>query len=562
MPRAGCFAPAKPGEPVNRDSMLSRLAGEPFDVIVIGGGATGLGIALDATTRGYRTLLLEAHDFAKGTSSRSTKLVHGGLRYLERLDFGLVGEALRERGLLYENAPHLVHNQGFVVPRFRWWEGPFYGAGLKLYDALAGRQNLAPSRSLSREATLEAIPNVEREDLLGGTLYHDAQFDDARMAIALALSAAQHRAVLINRAEVVELLRSETTRGAICGVAVLDRESGRRHRVLARAVINATGVFSNAVRRLDRPGAEALTSPSQGIHLVLDASFQPSPNAIMVPHTDDGRVLFVIPWLGRVLVGTTDTPVQDACLEPRALPEEIDFVLRNANRYLTRDPRREDVLSVFAGLRPLVRDDDAASKRISREHLVDVSASGLISIVGGKWTTYRKMAEDTLDQAVEVAGLPPRRCNTETLRLQGWKARASLPEDEIDRSYGSELAGVEALGEEEPEWRKPLHPRLPYRGVHVVWALRHEMARGVEDILARRTRSLLLDARAAVEAAPAVAEIAARELGRDPEWAAAQVRDFETLARGYRLDLDPMRGAAGDDPAPQTSSSSMSSPTR
>ena len=542
--------------------MLSRLAGEPFDVIVIGGGATGLGIALDATTRGYRTLLLEAHDFAKGTSSRSTKLVHGGVRYLEQLDFGLVGEALRERGLLYENAPHLVHNQGFVVPRFRWWEGPFYGAGLKLYDALAGRQNLAPSRNLSREATLEAIPNVEQKDLLGGTLYHDAQFDDARMAISLALSAAQHRAVLINRAEVVELLRSETHRGAICGVGVLDRESGRRHRVLARAVINATGVFSNAVLRLDRPDAKPLTSPSQGIHLVLDASFQPSTHAIMVPHTDDGRLLFVIPWLGRVLVGTTDTPVEDACLEPRALPEEIDFVLRNASRYLTRDPGREDVLSVFAGLRPLVRDDAAESKSISREHLVDVSASGLISIVGGKWTTYRKMAEDALDQAVEVAGLPPRRCSTATLRLHAWKARDSLPADEIERSYGSELAGVEALGEEQPEWREPLHPRLPYRGVHVVWALRHEMARDVEDVLARRTRCLLLDAQAAVETAPAVAEIAARELGRDRLWAAAQVRDFEALARGYRLDVDSTHVAADDVSAPQTSSRSMSSSTR
>ena len=562
MAHTGQFTPAEPGEPVNRDTMLSRLAGEPFDVIVIGGGATGLGIALDATTRGYRTLLLEAHDFAKGTSSRSTKLVHGGVRYLEQLDFALVGEALRERGLLYENAPHLVHNQGFVVPRFRWWEGPFYGAGLKLYDALAGRQNLAPSRSLSREATIEAIPNVEQEDLLGGTLYHDAQFDDARMAVSLALCAAQHRAVIINRAEVIELLRSETTRGAICGVAVLDRESGRRHRVLARVVINATGVFSDALRRLDRPDAKPLISPSQGIHLVLDASFQPSPNAIMVPHTDDGRLLFVIPWLGHVLVGTTDTPVEDACLEPRALPEEIDFVLRNANRYLTRDPRREDVLSVFAGLRPLVRDDDTASKRISREHLVDVSASGLVSIVGGKWTTYRKMAEDTLDEAVEVAGLPVRRCNTSTLRLHGWQARDSLPSDEIDSSYGSDLARVEALAEEEPKWRNLLHPRLPYRGVHVVWALRHEMARNVEDILARRTRCLFLDAPAAVEAAPAVAEIAARELGRDAGWAATQVRDFEALAQGYRLDLDATRAAPDDEPDLQTSSSSMSSSTR
>jgi glycerol-3-phosphate dehydrogenase len=523
---------------MNRDAMLSRLEGEPFDVIVIGGGATGLGVAVDSASRGYRTLLLEAHDFAKGTSSRSTKLVHGGVRYLEQLNFSLVMEALRERGLLYENAPHLVRNLGFVVPRYKWWEGPFYGVGLKLYDALAGKQNLAPSRGLSLDETLHAIPNIEQEDLQGGTLYHDAQFDDARMAVTLALTAADHGAVLLNQTEVVSLMRTEGGSGATCGVVARDRETGQHHKLLARVVVNATGIFSNRILQLDRPGAAPLTRPSQGVHLVFDRSFQPGENAIMVPHTDDGRVLFVIPWHGRVLVGTTDTPMSRAELEPRALPEEIDFILRNANRYLTKDPSRADVLSVFAGQRPLVQEENAETKTISREHVIHVSPTGLVSVVGGKWTTYRKMAEDTLAFAEDVGGLTHRPCVTEELKLHGWVARESLPDDDVSRAYGTDLSAVEDLVREDPSLDEPLHPRLPYRGVHIVWALRHEMARDLEDLLSRRTRSLLLDARAAVECAPRVAVLAARELGRDGAWETDQVERFTELAGGYQLVAD------------------------
>jgi glycerol-3-phosphate dehydrogenase len=520
---------------MNRDLMLSRLAGEPFDVIVIGGGATGLGVAVDSASRGYRTLLLEAHDFAKGTSSRSTKLVHGGVRYLEQLNFSLVMEALRERGLLYENAPHLVRNLGFVVPRYKWWEGPFYGVGLKLYDALAGKQNLAPSRGLSFDETIAAIPNVEQEDLQGGTLYHDAQFDDARMAVTLALTAADHGAVLLNHAEVVSLVRGEAGSGATCGVVVRDAESGQHHKLLARVVINATGIFSDKILRLDRPDAAPLTRPSQGVHLVFDRSFQPGENAIMVPHTDDGRVLFVIPWHDRVLVGTTDTPMARADLEPRALPEEIDFILRNANRYLTRDPTRADVLSVFAGQRPLVQENGSETKTISREHVVHVSPTGLVTVVGGKWTTYRKMAEDTLAFAVDVGGLAKRPCVTEELKLHGWVPREALPDDDVSRAYGTDLSAVEDLAREDPALGEPLHPRLPYRGVHIVWALRHEMARDVEDLLSRRTRALLLDARAAIECAPRVAALAARELGRDGIWEQEQIEKWNELATGYHL---------------------------
>jgi len=524
---------------VKREAMLDRLAGEPFDLVVIGGGATGLGIAVDASSRGYRTLLLEAHDFAKGTSSRSTKLVHGGVRYLEQLNFSLVMEALRERGLLYENAPHLVQNLGFVVPRYRWWEGPFYGVGLKLYDALAGKLNLAPCRGLDRDETIEAIPNAEPEDLLGGIMYHDAQFDDARMAVTLALSAADHGAVVLNRMEVIEILKTDGGAGPTCGVVARDAESGEQHRILARVVVNATGVFTDALRRLDRPDAEPMTLLSQGIHLVLDASFQPAPNAIMVPHTDDGRVLFVIPWYERVLVGTTDTPIDRAELEPRALPEEIDFILQTVGRYMAKDPTRGDVLSVFAGLRPLVRSDGGDdTKSVSREHVVLVSNSGLVTILGGKWTTYRKMAEDTLTDAIQVGGLVPRPCVTEELRLHGWMDRndPDLPAEAALRVYGSDAISVQALAREQPSLDEHLHPALPYRRVDVVWAVRHEMARSVEDVLARRTRSLLLDARASIEIAPQVAELMARELGRDEAWVKDEVETYRTLARGYLLD--------------------------
>ena len=521
---------------MNRDRMLNRIAGEPFDVIVIGGGASGLGVAVDAASRGYRTLLLEAHDFAKGTSSRSTKLVHGGVRYLEQLNFSLVREALRERGLLYENAPHLVHNLGFVVPRFRWWEGPFYGVGLKLYDALAGEENLAPSRGLSREATIAAIPNVERDGLIGGVMYHDAQFDDARMAITLARTAADHGAVLANGMEVVSLMRTDAGRGHTCGVVARDADSGHHHRILGRVVINATGIFSDAVLRLDREDAEPMTMPSQGVHLVLDASFLPGENAIMVPNTDDGRVLFVIPWHGRVLVGTTDTPMPHADLEPRALPEEVEFILRNAGRYMAKDPDRSDVLAVFAGQRPLVREAGSIdTKTISREHVVHVSPTGLVTLLGGKWTTYRQMAEDTLADAIDVGGLQRRPCATQELHLHGWTRREDVSHDDVEGVYGTELPAVEDLAREDPSWNDPLHERLPYRGVHVVYAARHEMARNVEDVLARRTRSLLLDARASIDAAPKVAEIMARELGHDATWVAKQVADYDALARGYLL---------------------------
>ena len=514
--------------------MLERLGSEEFEVLVIGGGATGLGCAVDAASRGYRTALLESHDFAQGTSSRSTKLVHGGVRYLQQGNVSLVLEALRERGTLCRNAPHLVHDLAFVVPRYRWWEAPFYGVGLKMYDALARNRKIAPSRILDRDETLREIPNVEPDDLIGGVRYHDAQFDDARMALSLALTAADHGAVLANQAPVVELMKE---RRQVTGVVARDAETGRELRVRARVVINATGIFSDEVRRFDEPEAKPLLQLSRGVHIVLDRSFQPSDSAIMVPRTDDGRVLFVIPWHDRVLVGTTDTPVKEATLEPRALPEEIDFILDNAGHYLDHDPQRSDVLSVFAGLRPLVASDEEDTKNASREHTVTLSASGLVTILGGKWTTYRKMAQDTVDDALVVAGLESRPCVTEELHIHGWMLREAtdFPSDPTFEAYGTRHTDVLALTREEPAWNDLLHPELPYRGVHVVWAARQEMARTLEDVLSRRTRALLMNARASIEAAPKAAALLAAELGRDGAWQEEQVRSYTELAGGYLL---------------------------
>jgi glycerol-3-phosphate dehydrogenase len=524
--------------PFARESMLAAADGGSFDVLVVGGGATGLGVAVDAASRGCTTCLLESHDFAKGTSSRSTKLVHGGVRYLEQLDIALVLEALRERGIMHENAPHLVHDLPFIVPRYAWWEAPFYGAGLKLYDMLAGKRNLAPTQFLSRDDTIAAIPNVAREHLLGGVRYHDGQFDDARMALSLARTAASLGAVLANGVHVDSLLKDP--HGMVCGVRATDTESGRSFEVRAKVVVNACGIFADGLRKADDAGQPAMIEPAQGVHLVLDRSFLAGREAIMVPHTDDGRVLFVIPWHDCVVVGTTDTPMPEAQHEPRALPEEIEFILRNAARYLERDPSRADVRSVFAGQRPLVHEGgrDGPTKSISRTHKVVVSASGLVTIVGGKWTTYRKMAEDTMERALDVAGIGPRPCVTESLRAHGYLPAGdpAMPAEDWLRVYGSEAAAVRAVCAESAAMGSAIAPGLPYQMGAVAYAARHEMARSLDDCLARRTRALLLDARAASGGADAAAAVLARELGRDAAWARDEAARFRTLAERYILE--------------------------
>lgn len=519
---------------MDRADVVTRLREQPrtWDLVVVGGGATGVGVALDAAARGYDVALLEQSDFGKGTSSRSTKLIHGGVRYLQQGNIPLVVEALKERGILRTNAPHLVHDLPFVVPNYKWWEAPFYGVGMRVYDVLAGRYGFGTSRNLSLEETLERIPNLEDDGLRGGVVYHDGQFEDARLLVALARTAHEQGAALLNYAPVTGLLKDE--QGFVCGVRWRDAETGEDGEVRARVVVNATGVFTDDVRRMDVPEAKPVVRPSQGVHIVLDRSFLAGDAAIMVPHTDDGRVLFAIPWLDRVLVGTTDTPMDTPSLEPRALAEEVDFLLEHARRYMERDPHRADVLSVFAGLRPLVAEENAEdTAEISREHAVRVSDSGLLTIAGGKWTTYRKMAEDTVDVAQTLGDLEIRPCVTRTLNIQGFHQHA----EKFGRlaPFGSDAPAVQALMESEPRGAEPLHSRLDVTPGEVAWFARMEMARTVDDVLARRTRSLLLDARAAREAAPAVADILARELGRDAGWASAQVEDFQALADGYVL---------------------------
>jgi len=518
---------------MRRDTLLDRLRSEsdPWDIIVIGGGATGLGAAVDSAARGYRTLLLEQHDFAKGTSSRSTKLIHGGVRYLRQGNVALVLEALRERRLLLQNAPHLVSGLSFVVPAYAWWSKPLYGLGLKLYDLLAGRDNLAASRRLSREETLVHLPTVRPAGLRGGTLYYDAVFDDARLAITLAQTVGDLGGLAINYARVRGLLKQG---GLVSGVIATDEETGEGFELRARTVINATGVFEQTVRQMDDPAASSVTSCSQGVHIVLDREFLPGASALMVPSTDDGRVFFAIPWLGRIILGTTDTPVQSRQMEPLPLAKEVQFILSHAGRYLERKPEPSDALSVFAGLRPLIRPSvNRPPSAISRDHRVSVSGSGLVTIIGGKWTTYRRMGEAVVDRAAIVGGLEKRPCQTRTLRLRGW----------VEPGSGQVHPGVcptddSSTGDPAKEGSGPdrlLHPELPYRAHAVIRAVREEMARSVEDVLARRTRSLLLNARASIEAAPVVARLMAREMGRDEQWLRDQVSAYRDLACRYVL---------------------------
>ena len=482
--------------PFQRDASLNRIAGrgEPWDIAVIGGGSTGMGIAVDAASRGYSVVLLEQHDFGKGTSSRSTKLVHGGVRYLQQGNISLVMEALTERGRLRANAPHLVHDLEFVVPNYAWWEAPFYGIGMKVYDLLAGKYGFGPSKILSLEEVLERIPTLSQDGLRGGVKYHDGQFDDARLLIDLASTAAQYDACVVNYARVVSLAKDAD--GFVNGLTFRDEEGGASYRLSARSVINATGPFCDELRRVDNPAANPIIAPSQGVHIVLPREFLPGDTAIMVPHTRDGRVMFAIPWHGHTLIGTTDTSIPAATFEPDAKPEEIDLIIETASDYLAKRPTRADVLSVFTGIRPLVKAGEASSTAaLSREHTIEISSSGLLTIAGGKWTTYRRMAEDAVDHAIVLGLLAERPCVTRELRIH-------------DPGTHDDDAG---------------------------WFARYEMARTVEDVLARRTRLLFLDVRAALDRAPEVARQLSQELGRDEAWQKLQLAEFKKTADHFRI---------------------------
>jgi glycerol-3-phosphate dehydrogenase len=525
---------------MRREEMLRKVreraaVGEPWDIAVIGGGATGVGVAVDAAARGFDVVLVEAHDFGKGTSSRSTKLVHGGVRYLEQGNIPLVMSALKERGLLRQNAPHLVHDLAFVVPNYSWWEAPFYGIGLKLYDLLAGKYGFGPSKVLSREETLEKLPALEPEELRGGVVYYDGQFDDARLLIHLAMTATDHGATLVNYCPATKLLRDDE--GYINGLIARDAETGEELKIAARIVVNATGVFTDEVRRMADAKIEPLMVTSQGIHLVFDRSFLKGDTALMVPRTSDGRVLFVIPWHGHAVAGTTDTPVDSPSLEPKALDEEIEFILETAGRYLSRPPTRADVLAVYVGLRPLVKSDgEGKTSSLSRDHVIHVDTSGLLTITGGKWTTYRHMAEDCVDHAITLGRLRDEECTTKSLQIHGYFESGSEGEnDEASLDvYGADAEEIRGLARD-PEFAKQLHPELPYIAAEVVWATRMEMARSVEDVLARRTRALFLNARAAMQMARPVALLLAKELNRDDAWIAAQTKEFCELAKQYMV---------------------------
>jgi glycerol-3-phosphate dehydrogenase len=520
---------------IKRATLIEQISDETkiWDFVVVGGGATGLGIAVDAASRGFKTLLLEQSDFAKGTSSRSTKLVHGGVRYLAQGNIGLVVEALRERGILLKNAPHLVRNESFIIPNYSWWNSIFYSIGLSVYDLLAGKRSFGRSKLISKKELIRRIPNIKRDALKSGVLYHDGQFDDARLAIALALTGIDQGATLLNYFKVYGLKKAGDK---VTGVFTKDVETGVEYNIKAKTVINATGVFVDELLNMDEPESRKLVQPSQGIHLVFDKSFLGPHDALMIPKTKDGRVLFAIPWHDRTLIGTTDTPLDAHQLEPVALEEEIRFILDTAADYLTRIPKRKDILSVFAGLRPLAapQTDQQKTKEISRSHKLIVSPSGLITITGGKWTTYRKMAEDTVDMAIRTANLPYKKSVTQTLSLHG--ARDSVEWTDSFFVYGSEAVEVKALIKENADWKEVLDQRLPYIAAEVIWATRYEMARTIEDTLARRTRALFLDARAAIDMAAKVAKLMAEELKRNEDWEKKQVLSFLSVAKNYLVD--------------------------
>ncbi len=490
------------------------------DLIVIGGGATGLGIAVDAASRGYSTVLLEARDFAQGTSSASTNLIHGGVRYLQQGNIGLVRSALRERGILAHNAPHIVSELRLLVPVYYWWEKPYYGLGLGLYDLFAGSRRFGPTRLLDAQTAVKLVPELRVQGLRGGVVFSDGQFNDARLALCLAKTAHRLGAVLLNYAPVTALLKE---RGRVCGVVFTDRESGEQKEVQARVVINAAGVFIDSIRRLDDPGATDLLVASRGVHLVLPPSFLSGQTGILVPRTKDGRVCFILPWEGRVLVGTTDTPVTDPTREPSASEEEIDFLLECASDYLGTPPSRAHVLSLFSGLRPLVKGSTEKTSALSRDHTIVVSRTGLVTVAGGKWTTYRHMAQAAVDKAAGLAELPPRRCITETLRLEGAENAASR--------WARFCVSEDVADEYERRYPGLLHPALPHTLGMVAYVIEHELPVTVEDVLSRRLRALRLDARASLEAAPVVASLMAELLGKDQEWIDEQLGQYERIAR-------------------------------
>jgi len=516
---------------LNRNLNIKKLSNKEtkWDVIIIGGGASGLGTAVDSSSRGFKTLLVEKSDFSKGTSSRSTKLVHGGVRYMQNGDISLVIEALKERGILKKNAPHLIKNMSFVIPSYNWWSNPFYGIGLKIYDMMAGKLGLGKSTILSKEETLKLIPNVKKKDLIGGVIYHDGQFDDSRMAISLAITAENNGATLLNYFEVKKLIKKNNI---INGIVVKDNISNKLFEIKGKVVINATGVFSDTIMKMDSPRKKKMIKPSQGVHIVLDQKFLKSQHAILIPHTSDGRVLFAVPWNNQVILGTTDTPLNETKEEPVALKEEVKFILKNAQNFMTEKPTISDIKSVFAGLRPLAAENDIKNtKEISRHHKISVSESGLLSILGGKWTTYRKIAEDAINTSISIGGFNEKKCITEDLKIHGYMENPDW-KDPL-HVYGKDASLIKRL--KIKNGNKSLSKKLHITPNQIIWSLKNEMAIKLEDILARRTRCLFLDAKETIKIAPKVLQVMKTFLKKDNDWEKKEFSNFMEISKNYIL---------------------------
>jgi glycerol-3-phosphate dehydrogenase len=504
---------------MERGSMLEQLTKDAiWDMVIIGGGATGVGCAIDAASRGYKTILVEQFDFAKGTSSKSTKLVHGGVRYLEQGNIKLVMEALRERGHLLKNAAHLTHVQAFIIPVFSLWEQLFYTIGLKIYDILSGTLSLGKTKLLSKNQTIQQIPSINAEKLYGGVLYYDGQFDDSLLCVEMAQTAVQLGATALNYCKASNFIKDD--KGKIIGLVVEDALNKKTYQVKTKVVINATGVFTNAVMQLDDAHKHEFVSPSQGIHLVVDNKYFSGTAAMMIPKTSDGRVLFAVPWHQKVILGTTDTPVNTINIEPKPLNEEVEFILNHFNKYCATSITRNEVLSVYVGLRPLVNNKNSKAKtaQLSRAHSLTVSDSGLVTITGGKWTTYRSMAQDAVNNAVFVAKLERKKCITTNLPIGNLISRLEI---------------VNQLKNTDPVLSELIHPKYLFIKAEIIYAIRNQMAMTLEDVLARRIRLLFLDARVAIAVAPMVASIMAKELNKDADWTAAQVNGFNLLAKQY-----------------------------
>ena len=517
---------------MNRKQQIEKLnIDREFDIIVIGGGATGLGCAIDAASRGYRTLLLEKNDFAKGTSSRSTKLVHGGVRYLAQGNIRLVKEALIERGRLLLNAPHVCHTLSFVLPSYKWWQKWYYGIGLWVYEFLSGKFSLGKTKMLSKNKTLRYLPDLAVRNLTGGILYYDGQFDDSRLAINLAQTAVDYGAVVINYCGVTGFVKSGNS---IAGVHAKDEINGKEFTLKAKVVINATGVFADELLQLAEGHSEKTITPSQGVHLVVEKNFFKGNAGLMIPKTDDGRVLFAIPWYDKLVLGTTDTPVESITTEPKPLPEEIDFIINHFNRYAAADLKYSDIKSVFVGLRPLANSHDEMKTSIMpRGHVIKVLPSGLVHITGGKWTTYRRMAEQTVDIAIKTAGLKFSSCKTNNLKIHGWTDQDYPSHLSV---YGKDATAIQQMMTNDISLAEKVHPLYAFTKAEIKWFIEEEMAETVEDILARRIRLLFLDAKAAMETAPLIAQLLAEQKGKDDTWAQQQLLSFNKLATNYLLE--------------------------